>query len=495
MTSRNAGQLGSQRPRIRTVPERVSSAGQEAIEQAKAAGLILDEWQCLAVEDILGEDEFGDWAAFETALIVARQNGKGGVIEATELFGLFVAGEQLILHSAHEFKTSQEGFRRILSLVTNTDDLRKKVRKITQAHGEEGIELLTGQRLRFVARSSGSGRGFSGDRIILDEAYALTSDQMAALLPTLSARPNPQVNYYSTPPKDAAAYLCELRKRGEAGEDRLCYLDWGADLNMASPTLGDAIADRDVWYQTNPAMGIRISERFVASEHAAMKATPEEFARERLGVWPPDAAGSVFDLKQWAKLGDADSQIQGDVAFAVDITPSRDYASIAVYGLREDGTGHAEIVEHLRGTDWIVRRLVALRNRWNPVAVALDIKGPAGSLLTDLEKQGFSRPEDPDDPRYGDLAIPTASEVAAAAGQLLDAVVQGTFRHINQPVLNVAVTGAKTRPLGDAWGWGRRVSDVDISPLVVVTLARWAWETRAHLVSDANYELMDSVSF
>jgi hypothetical protein len=403
--------------------------------------------------------------------------------------GCYLAGRGFtITHN-----TAQEAFQRVLALVTNTDDLRKKVHKITNAHGEEGIQLKSGQRLRFVARSSGSGRGFTADRIILDEAYALTAAQMAALMPTLSARPNTQINYYSTPPQDEAAFLCGLRARGKAGGEGLAYLDWGAELNMLSPTLADQISDPELWYATNPALGIRISETAIRRELAALP--PEEFARERLGVWPASSAGSVIDPEQWGRLADLDSGIDGAMALAVDITPSRDYSCIAAYGLRADGTGHMEIIEHLPGTDWVIRRLNALRDRWKPVAIGIDSKGPAGSLLTELEKQGYTKPEDAEDPAYGDLLIPTAAEVAASCGQLLDSITQGTVRHIDQTRLNTAVVGAKTRPLGEAWGWGRKVSGTDISPLVAATLARYAWESRAHLVADRDYELMDSIGF
>jgi hypothetical protein len=37
-----------------------------------------------------------------------------------------------------------------------------------------------------------------------------------------------------------------------------------------------------------------------------------------------------------------------------------------------------------------------------------------------------------------------------------------------------AIRGATTRPLGDAWAWSRKNSDVDITPLVSCTLAHWA---------------------
>ena len=103
--------LGSRRPRVRSVPERVDTAGPEAVDLARSAGLLLDPWQADAVGDILAEGPDQRWAARRTYLIVARQNGKGAIIEAVELYGLFVLNET-ILHSAHLFDTAREAFMR-----------------------------------------------------------------------------------------------------------------------------------------------------------------------------------------------------------------------------------------------------------------------------------------------------------------------------------------------------------------------------------------------
>jgi phage terminase large subunit-like protein len=70
----------------------VSSRGREAVELAASAGLVLDEWQAFVLERALGVRENGKWAAFEVGLVVPRQNGKGGLLEARELAGLFVLG-------------------------------------------------------------------------------------------------------------------------------------------------------------------------------------------------------------------------------------------------------------------------------------------------------------------------------------------------------------------------------------------------------------------
>jgi len=58
--------------------------------------------------------------------------------------GLFLFGERLIIHSAHQFDTSKEAFNRILMLIENAPDLDKEVARVSRSHGEEGVELLRG---------------------------------------------------------------------------------------------------------------------------------------------------------------------------------------------------------------------------------------------------------------------------------------------------------------------------------------------------------------
>lgn len=468
-----------------------SSAGPEAVELAASAGLVLDPWQCDLLTAALGERDDGRWAAFEVAQIISRQNGKGANLEARALAGLLLFGERLIMWTAHELKTAMEAFRRVEELFLNCDDLRRRVKKVSHANGDEGIELRGGARLRFVARSRGSGRGFSGDLVVLDEAYALTAEQIEALMPTMSARPNPQIWYASSPPLDAesGSQLMSVRRRGLVGASRLAYFDWGA-VGELEDLSGVDLDDRALWAATNPAYGIRVSEEFVAMERTAMTAVG--FARERLGIWPRDdeGASAPIDPQVWSALAGPEPRRRDRVAFAIDVTPDRRRAAIAAYVQVDDLMGNVTVVDHRDGTDWLLDRLLELKAQWNPVAVGLDGKGPAGSLLVSLEKAGFSVPGS-EGPKYGQLAVSSASDLAAACGQLVDAVKQGRVRHQGQPEMAVAVAGAKTRPLGDAWAWARRTATQDISPLVAATLARWAFHSRAHLVNQ--YNVLDSV--
>lgn len=445
--------VGAQRPRVEHVPDYVSSAGEEAIEFCDSIGLHLDPWQRHVITHSLGERKDGRYAAFEVCAMVPRQNGKGAILEARELAGLFLLEEQLILHSAHEFKTAQEAFRRVLFHVENNDDLRKRVTRIRTSHGEEGIELRSGARLRFVARSTGSGRGFSGDCVILDEAYNLASEGMSALLPTLSARPNPQIWYTSSAGMEGSDQLRRVRERGVAGEGkRLAYFEWSADAEAD-------LDDREAWAQANPALGIRITEEFVESERDAMDDLG--FSRERLGIWFDPNTQMVIDGRKWAALADPASQIQGNpIAFAVDATPERTGAAIAVAGRRADGLGHVEVVETRTGTGWVVDRIVELQQRHKPRAWILDPASAAGAWIPALQERGI------------EPVLITGREMAQACGALYEDVVENAaLRHLDQPHLNNALAGARKRLLSDAWAWHRRDSTVDISPLVAATLA------------------------
>lgn len=490
-------------PRIRVAPDYTATSGAEAVDFAASIGLVAEPWQALALDDWLGERDDGRWAAYTITEIISRQNGKGGLAEIRCLSGLHLFGEQYIVWSSHLWDTARKMFKRMVGWYTNCDDLRRRVQRVNQSHGEEGIELLNGAALKFATRSKTGARGLSGDCVIIDEAFAHNDEEADALIPVGSARQcvtegGPQIIYLSSPPLDqvsankkalsrsAGLPLFRLRRRALSGRGgRAVYRDWGVEgcLNHLEDIDLD---DRKLWRQSNPALLYgRLTEEWIAEvERGAGGMSDVGFARERLAIWPPEPAtadDTVFDPAAWADLMDLKSQIGESLALAVDVTPDRDWSSIGVYAPRPDGLGHVELIEHRPGTHWVVARLAELREAHQPVAIGLDLRSPAGSLLTALEKAGICRPEDPDAPQRGDLAIPSTREYAAACGQFVDAFRQRKLRHIDQSQLNAAVAGAKTRTVGDAYGWARRAGSIDISPLVAVSLARWTYETRAHL--------------
>lgn len=477
-----SARLGSQTPRVSTYPSAEHTSGPDVADLAEAAGLVLDPWQRYVLEHGLGERGDGKWAAREVACWVPRQNGKGAIIEARVLAGLFLFGEKRILWSAHEYKTAQEGFLRIRELIQNAPDFDRLVKRYWEGSGEQGIELLTGQRLKFIARSRGSGRGFSGDTIILDEAQELNLLQMKALFSTMSAKSvsgNPQMWYFGTPPEDPEAWVYGIRKDGEAGKDRLAYFDWGlgeVDLSESPGKRLTRYADRDLWYQANPGLGIRISEEFCEDELARLR---EGFAPERLGLWLPHLeGGGLLDPQVWADMHDPDSRRAGDVALMLDMTPMRDHGSIGLAGLRADGLEHLQLVDYRPGVDWMVARAAELRDALDPVLFVVDAKNGSAALLDDLAEVGIKVAEDPEHPQRGDVLVLDTQQASDATGQFIDAfrLTPTVLRHIGQEPLDTAVKNVKVRQIGDAGqiAFGRKASEVDIGPVVATAGARYA---------------------
>jgi phage terminase large subunit-like protein len=442
-------------------PKFSATAGDEAIELARHAGLVLDPWQQLVLRQSLGEGADGKWAAFEVGLLVARQNGKGAILEARELWGLFLGGERLIMHSAHLYKTSVEAYRRIKGLIQNTPDLHKRVLRYPAAHGEEGIELKNGARLQFVARTKGSGRGFSGDCVILDEAYNLDDGALTALMPTMSARPNPQLWYTSSAGNEDSAVLGRVVRRGLKGDPSLAYMDWSVPHDVDGPNDDIDVDDQQGWAQANPGLGIRITAEHVTRERRALDRVG--FARERLGVgtYPAEETeDGPIPMDAWVLCVDPESQPVGKVAFGVDMTLDRSRAAIGVAGHRSDGVGHVEVADARPGSRWIVERVKDLRQKWRG-PVVIDPAGPAGSLIPELEDAGV------------EVTKVTARDLAQACGAFHDVVCAKELRHLDDPRLTDAVRGARVRSLSDAWAFDRRTSG-DASPLLAVVLARHA---------------------
>lgn len=470
MSSSGSALLGVQEPRILVRPPARSSAGQEAVELARAAGLMLDPWQELVLDAALGEQPNGKWAAFEVGLNVPRQNGKGGTLEARELAGSVLFGEQLILHTAHLFPTAKESFLRLSALIENTPDLDRRVKKILSSNQEVAIHWKNGSRIRYMARAGGGGRGFTGDLVVFDEAMYLDAAAMGAMLPTLSSRPNPQVWYAGSAPLRTSSQWHAVRRRALSGSGgRLAYLEWSVDRpeDLAGDELRRWASDPELWALANPAMGIRITEEFIASELDAMPL--DEFVRERLGVPDPEeVAGDepVIDPDVWAErtAGGADPLREGSRRWlAVEVEVDRASAAI-VAGCMIDGVVHTALVDHQRGSGWVPARVADLLDRFEVDGWGLDSYGAAGSLLPKFAELGLPEP-----------VLLSSREAAQACGALLDAVEEQRIRvaDVTAAPLLEAVRGGRARSLGDAWAWRRRDVSVAVAPLVALTQAHW----------------------
>jgi hypothetical protein len=478
-----AAKLGVQEPQILLLPADVHShaAATEAIELASSLGMTLDVAQEIHLRAALGERSDGTWSAFEVGDIEPRQNGKGDTIQVRELYGLFIAGEKLQIHTAHEFPTANEAFLRMVTIIESNRDLERHVLKIRFANGEQGVELRNGARLKYRARTGGAGRGFAGaDLVVYDEAFALVAEQVAASLPTLSTGRNPQVWYASSAGLSTSTQLWHLRKRALAGDPgRLAY--WEHTAERVSLVNGRIVSepidenDEGNVALANPAYGYRISADYIAAERFAMSGEGGKFARERLGVWDPlpetaAAKPAKLPADKWAATVTETPPVEltpGELALAFDVSRDGAWSTIAVAA----GTvrsSYVEVIEHAEGVGWLPDRLVELVTKWNPTAVGCNSAGPAGAQVAAV-LEAFADAEISSEL----LHLMNAQDYKSACGGFYSAVNEGTVRRLaGQPELEDAGANAAERPLGDAWAWDRRSETIPISPLVAVTIAR-----------------------
>jgi hypothetical protein len=491
-------------PTFLHAPKFHKTYGPDVADLCAAAYFPPDPQQRLALDLTFARDERGLSAAFEVATIVGRQNMKSGFFKQCILGWLYLFDERLVVYSAHEFSTAMEIFRDIDQLVTGVDLLRRQTKRIIRNHGEEGIETATGGRLMIKTRTKGGGRGLSARKVILDEAYALRAMHMGALLPTLSAQPDPQVMYGSAAGMADSDVLRDLRDRGRAdvsADPRLAYLEWcapdpelacqaGKGCTHAKNATGCGCDKPDLWLKANPTIGDRMSVAYVTAERRAMPV--DEFRRERMGWWDdPLEGGRPMSVDDW--YARADRQSTPDTGFFLSlgfaVAPDSSMSAIAVAGWRPDPEDpgnpdlsivHVELAEHLPGTGWLLDKVLAITERQKPFCVCFDPSTPAGSLEQNLRAAGFvTKAKDEKAkmmPGQKLMLIASQREYAQACVGMAHDVANDRIRHPDQAPLNLAAENARSRPVSHAWGWDPECG-YDITPLVAVTMAKLGLDT------------------
>ena len=263
--------MGSQEPSVRVCPEYLQSDGMDAAKILRVGGLILDPWQSDVLDDWMARNPSGKWTCKTCGGSVPRQNGKTGLVQGRAEAGMILFNEQVI-YTAHLQKTATETFEEMAAFF-DSDKLRKYVKDIKTALGREQIVLISGARVKFLARTRNGGRGQHGDLLIFDEAQELDSDAQASFIPAISASLNPQAIYMGTPPDPNASGVVYRGIRDKAIKGKTKTTAW---FEFSVDEIGD-VHDQNRWAATNPALGRRILLSTIEGECEQMDA--DTFAR------------------------------------------------------------------------------------------------------------------------------------------------------------------------------------------------------------------------
>jgi phage terminase large subunit-like protein len=484
MSSRAAVLTGSQEPRVHLQPKTIKwSEADDAAFLATSYGLTPDPWQILVLHDWLGRKVDGKWAAGRCGLSVPRQNGKNGVIEVRELYGMVALGERF-LHTAHEVKTARKAFQRLKHFFGESandpaakyPDLNALVKEVRNTNGQEAIVLKdsydedgrfvrAGGAIEFVARSRGSGRGYTVDVLVLDEAQELTDEQLEALQSTISSAPlgNPQTILTGTPPGPTSPgeVFSRVRAGGVSGKNkRLSWIEWSVDERAVFDLYAPA-----TWASTNPSLGLRLQRSVIEDELPPDGLSEAGFSRERLGMWASAETMAVIPLDAWRDLA-VDAPPTGFVGYySLAVSPERmAFIGVAIadgekrfLDLPADGYGRMD--DSRKIIDWFVAR----KRNGRKVRVAIDSRDPAAALVNELRANKIL------------VNVISQSDSARACGGLYNDVQSRTVTHFGQKVIEDGLTVARKKLVGKAgqWEWDPQDDSDGVTAVRAITLARF----------------------
>lgn len=462
---------GSQEPRIQVEPARSSSDGEDAGLLMEAYGSKLDPWQQAVIDCWLGRDENGEYNITSAGLALPRQNGKNVCLEAREFYGMVISGEK-ILHTAHQVRTSKKAFRRLVGMFTDKrhPEVMDMVRNIRYTNGEECIELTNGGMIEFSARSRQAARGFAGiSLVVYDEAQELTDDQVEAIMATLSASATGtrQLIYTGTPPYPNCPGEVFRRRRSVCTSDpgpHDCWHEW----SVAAASIEDIrVDDVSLWYMTNPALGIRLSEEFTAEEMRSMSA--DGFARERLGWWSPvltEKRDKAIDEKAWESCRSKAQKPQGKTAYGVKFSPDGSEVALCGAVIPKEGPGRITLIEK-RATGHGIQWLADWLNTRSGEAACVVIDGRNGVDVLVEKISGSWKAKN-------SVIRPSVKDVIASVGMLTEAITEQEISwYAYQEDLNDSALNAIKRPIGGGWGFGGDNS----GPIEAAALALWGVKT------------------
>lgn len=462
--------VGNQVPQFFHAPEWSYSVGEDITDLAAVVGMDLLPWQQLVLNNAMASDPVTDrYEAFQVGLVVPRQNGKNYIVRARLLAGLFLLGEERLVHTAHLFRTAHNEYEEIRRIIEATPWMLAKVKKMPDSK-ETAVILKDGRRLDFLARSSRSnGRGLQGDCVVLDEAFALSSTLVSDLLPTLSSRPSPQVWYTSSTGFDYSETLLNVREKAvERPEENrhLAYFEWSADPR------GDWRSQEAV-RQSNPSLGYLQTWDWISETELGVM-DEESYKRERLGIWADASTDAAIGVDLWARSFATPEALIGSKvkrrSLALEVTADRDLSVLAGAAELADGRIVVDIIAAKPGVAWVQDEVARVAKKHKPYAgVVIDSFSGTAALAPRLSEAGVP------------VSLAATRDITSGTATLYDMLVRldgegfpaPAVLHGEHPLLDDAAHTARRRLVGtskSAWTW-QQFGEVRVEPLRAVTLA------------------------
>ena len=484
--------MGVTQARIFTPPLREltpdTSLGYACIEYARTMlGKNLypwQEWALIHSLEITGELD-GSWKfRFRTVLfLISRQNGKTVLSEVIASFFLNVLQVDSVFGTSLSLDKAEEVWEAVVADQETIPALSRDLQRVGRTNGSKKLVLTGLRQYKVGAPTRRAGRGDSNDLVMLDEIREQRDwETWAASVASTNAKPNGLVVCFSNAGDPDSVVLRQLRQTAIERIDGTKAVDFGGDVDGDTLGLfewsaedGAATDDLEALAQANPALGYGyLTERALLSNKQTF---PEnKFRSECMCQQVETILPQPFPDGAWDAGTSTESRIaaESELYFGIDMSADRNWTSIGVCGLREDGDWHIELVARRNGSEWAMdwfraramkqKMKLAFQGRGEPVT------GLAEQICTidGVERIAIEGSDLPNGwGRFWD-------GVAAAVPVVLGETPRGGARiyHLPQPLIDQAAKTMQIRQMGGgAEVPDRGKSPDDIAPLFACIMA------------------------
>lgn len=384
---------------------------------------------------------------------VQRQAGKSDLVMVGSGERCFSVPDYRAWYTAQTGRDARDQFLKFAEEVVEGSPLDRVVRTL-RGNGHEVMRFPNGSTMRPHPPSETALHGKQVDRDDIDEAWAFTRAEGAALMqaasPAKLTRPGAQTYIWSAGGHARSTWLAELVARGRAGEPGIAYVEYGIPDDMPIDDL-QGIAEH------HPAYGHTVTLDSILSMRRDIT-DDGEFARAAGNRWT-EVIGGAIPLDAWAAMR-TDSVIPDGALVAYGAARAADGTHVVLAAAAEvDGLVVVEVVD-LMGAHDAAGRIAHLVD-YDDVAVGST--GSDAPLCDDLATRRGVR-----------LTRVTVGQDAAALGQLVDSIPDRAYRFRQHPALDTAVEAAAMRTVGDGGKvWANAGSPAPIAALVAATRAAW----------------------
>ena len=451
---RGVGLIGSTTPRIHTPLLKGNSKAQEVADLAVQIGLPLIPWQRWVLDDLLAVDDADNWRKKTALCLVARQNGKTHLARMLILAHLFLWDSKNVLGMSSNRNMALDTFRQVAYTIEDNEVLKKQVRQIRLANGQESISLKNGARYEIAAATRDAPRGKTADFLYLDELREWTPEAFTAALPVTRARPNAMTFITSNAGDGFSSVLNELVERCKSyPPENMGYYEYSAPQHCK-------ITDRKAWAMANPALGHLITEQTL--EESVNTNSIEATRTEMLCQWIDSAVSPwVYGSIEACSDSTLEIPVGPQTIMAFDIAPTRRSGAL-VMGQVKDGkiaVGLAQLWSSDVAIDEI--KMASDINEWarkyHPTTICFD-KYATQTLSTRLEQSGWK------------MQDVSGQAFYQACSDLSDAMANNRLVHSGQAELVQHLNNCAAKTSDAGWRIIRRKSAGDVTAAISLAM-------------------------